>query len=333
MRAEHPSRERVRCAGASTNRSRKAPADPYSRTGRRELFLLLKNRIIITGLALLTIFVIASACSNKKPVTNQSRTFTDELGRTIQVAPDPRRIVSLAPSVTETLFALGLGDRVVGVTSFCDHPFEATQKEKVGDTQRPNLEKIIAARPDLVIVSTASELEQFVQRLDQLRIPVYVSNPRNVQGVLDSIMQIGELTGVEDRARELAAGLEARIARVDEQVAGRARPRVLFIIGTSPLFTVGGTGFINDLIERAGGVSVTADEKSEFPQFSLETAIARQPEVIFLQSGDEKLPNQFRQTPAALAGRVFTLDSNVLLRPGPRIVEGLEHMAERLDLK
>lgn len=281
----------------------------------------------------MTICVIAAACSDKEPVAGESRTVTDELGRSVQVARAPRRIVSLAPSVTETLFALGLGDRVVGVTSFCDYPAEAAQKEKVGDTQRPNLEKLIAAKPDLVIVSTASQLEQFVQRLDDLRIPVYVSNPRNIQGVLNSITEIGKLAGVEDRARELAESLEARIARVDERVAGRARPKVLFIIGTSPLFTVGGTSFVNDLIERAGGVSITADEKSEFPQFSLETAIARRPEVIFLQSGDDKLPNQFRQTPAAQTGRVFTLDSNLLLRPGPRIVEGLEQVAEKLDQK
>lgn len=292
-----------------------------------------KNRAIVTALALLTICVIAAACSDKEPVAGESRTVTDELGRSVQVARAPRRIVSLAPSVTETLFALGLGDRVVGVTSFCDYPAEATQKEKVGDTQRPNLEKLIAAKPDLVIVSTASQLEQFVQRLDGLRIPVYVSNPRNIQGVLNSITEIGKLAGVEDRARELAESLEARIARVDERVAGRARPKVLFIIGTSPLFTVGGTSFVNDLIERAGGVSITADEKSEFPQFSLETAIARRPEVIFLQSGDDKLPDQFRQTPAAQGGRVFTLDSNLLLRPGPRIVEGLEQVAEKLDQK
>ncbi len=332
MRAEYPSRERVRCAEASTKKSRKAPADPYSQ-GSAGAFTLPKNRAIVTALSLLTICVIAAACSDKEPVAGESRTVTDELGRSVQVARAPRRIVSLAPSVTETLFALGLGDRVVGVTSFCDYPAEAAQKEKVGDTQRPNLEKLIAAKPDLVIVSTASQLEQFVQRLDDLRIPVYVSNPRNIQGVLNSITEIGKLAGVEDRARELAESLEARIARVDERVAGRARPKVLFIIGTSPLFTVGGTSFVNDLIERAGGVSITADEKSEFPQFSLETAIARRPEVIFLQSGDDKLPNQFRQTPAAQTGRVFTLDSNLLLRPGPRIVEGLEQVAEKLDQK
>jgi iron complex transport system substrate-binding protein len=262
-----------------------------------------------------------------------SREFTDEIGRSIKVPPDPARIVSLAPSITETLFALGLGERVVGVTSYCDYPDEARTKQSVGDTLRPSIEKIIALKPDLVIVSTASQLEQAVRRLDEIGIPAYVSTPRDLDSALNSIDRIGEIAGISDRAHSLTAELRRRIEAVRLRVASRSRPRVFFILGSEPLITAGGASFINDLIERAGGRSIAADEKTEYPQFSLETAVARQPEVIFLQAGEGELPARLKQTPAAMGGRVYRLDDALLLRPGPRIVDGLEQIAEKIHEK
>jgi cobalamin transport system substrate-binding protein len=252
---------------------------------------------------------------------------TDELGRTVNVPTNPERIVSLAPSVTETLFALGLGDRVVGVTSYCDYPPEATAKEKVGDTLRPSVEKIVALRADLVVASTASQLEQFIRKLDELDVPVYVSNPRRVGEVAQAIEHIGALTGTSERARELSDSLQKRLADIDARVRAAPRPRVLILLSTEPLITAGGTTFLNDLVERAGGRSISAAETAEYPQYSLETAVAARPEVIFLQAQDARLPDRLKETPAARTGRVFHVDDNLMLRPGPRIVEGLEQMA------
>jgi iron complex transport system substrate-binding protein len=246
------------------------------------------------------------------------------------VKPNPQRIVSLAPSVTETLFALGLDNRVVGVTSFCDYPPEAKAKESVGDTQKPSLEKIIALRPDLVIISTASQLEQSVRHLAELRIPVYVSNPRNLEGLLTSIERIGEIAGVPDRANEVTRQMRRRIEAVRARIEERPHPRVFVILGCEPLITAGAPSFISDLIARAGGRSISAEEPMDYPQFSLETAVARQPEVIFLQAGNETLPARLNQTPAVREGRVYRLDDALLLRPGPRIVDGLEEMAARI---
>ncbi len=273
---------------------------------------------------------LISSCAPQKASPADARVFTDELGRKVKVTPYPQRIVSLAPSITETLFALGLGDRVVGVTSFCDYPPEARQKEIVGDTMRPGLEKIVALKPDLVIASTASQLEQFVRKLDEMAIPIYVSNPRDVEGVLSTIAGIGELTGASESANELVGKMRARLEEIHNRVATCKPPRVLFILGTQPLITVGGHTFINDLVSRAGGQSISEDETSEYPQYSLETAVARQPEVIFLQAGEGELPDRLKQTPAAQSGRVFHLDDNLLLRPGPRIIEGLDEMAKRI---
>lgn len=286
-----------------------------------------KWRLAVAG-ACLALGLVAGACSTRS--STDGRQVTDELGRSIVLAREPRRIVSLAPSITETLFALGLGDRVVGVTSFCDYPPQAAQIEKVGDTLRPSLEKIAALRPDLVIISTSSQLEGLFRKLDELGIPVYVSNPRSLDGILSSIERVGQVAGAAENARRLTSEMRARIQAVRARVAGRARPRVLLILGTQPLITAGANTFVNDLIWEAGGVSISSGEKEDYPQFSLEAALARRPEVIFLQAGREQLPERLKQTPAFASGRVFHIDDALILRPGPRIVEGLEQMAAKI---
>jgi iron complex transport system substrate-binding protein len=288
------------------------------------------KRLLLTILLVLTLCLIPG-CSNQKRVAEGDHVFVDEQGRSVKINPEPHRIISLAPSVTETLFALGLGDRIVGVTSYCDYPPEAAQKERVGDTLRPGMEKIVALKPDLVIASTASQLEQFVRRLDELGVPIYVTNPRGIDDVLASIERIGEITGAEERAVELTRALRARIDATEQRVAPLEKQRVLFILGTEPLITAGATSFVTDLITRAGGKSISDDAPGDYPQYSLETAVAKQPEVIFLQAGESELPSRLKQTPAARSGRVYRLNDDLLLRPGPRIVEGLEQMAEKIQ--
>ncbi|MEK6304307.1 MAG: cobalamin-binding protein [Acidobacteriota bacterium] len=288
------------------------------------------RRAVIGLLIALSIAPGFSACTSRTPDASGLRQITDEIGRTILVKPEPHRIVSLAPSITETLFALGLGDRIVGVTSYCDYPPEAAARENVGDTLRPSIERIIALKTDLVIASRASQLQQFVYNLDEVKIPVYVSDPNGVAGALESITRIGELTGATLRASELTASLRARVEDVHSRVGVAERPRVLCILGSAPLITIGARSFITDLINQAGGRSISEDLAGDYPQYSLETAVAKRPEVIFLQTGEPDLPARLKETPAGRAGRVFRLDDNLLMRPGPRIVDGLEQMARRL---
>lgn len=279
--------------------------------------------------SLCAIALMALSCQTARPTAQPQRVITDELGRTISVGLDPRRIVSLAPSITETLFALGAGDRIVGVTTYCDYPPEAAQKDKVGDTLRPSVEKIIALKPDLAIISTSSQLESYLQKLEEVGIPVYINNPRNIDEAISSIEKIGELAGAGSQGRELAASLRARVAAVRAGAATEKKP-VLFLLGTDPLIVPGGSTFINDMIEKAGGQSISSDLKADYPQFSPETAVARAPQVIFLQAGESELPTALKQTPAAESGRVYRIDDALLLRPGPRIVDGLEQMARKI---
>jgi iron complex transport system substrate-binding protein len=242
--------------------------------------------------------------------------------------------------VTEILFALGLGDRVFGVTSYCDFPEAAKSKEKVGDTLNPNLERIIGLKPDLVVITTASQLEQLMRKLDQLGVPVYVTYPRTISDTVASIRNIGEATGASARATEIADEMQRRINAVEMRVKDSPKPRVLYLLQNSPLITAGRNTFINDLVRLAGGKSISADETTRYPQFSRETVIARAPEVIVVPSSHgedfvraEDLRRDFATTPAIRSGRIVKVDSDLVDRPGPRIVEGLEQLARGLHGK
>ena len=287
--------------------------------------------ILLCRLSILIVLAILfSACSTDRSSSQSVRTVTDELGRSVAVSIRPQRIISLAPSITEILFGLGASDRIAGVTSYCDYPPEARQKPIVGDTLKPSVEKIVSLNADLVIISTASQIEAIFQKLVELGIPVYVSSPRDIEGVLESIDRIGELIDARDQANRLTRELRARIAGVESRVAGLSRPAVFVILGTEPLITVGAGSFVTDLITRAGGRSISAEDPGDYPQYSVETVIARQPEMILLQSGEERLTDRLRQTPAGRSDHVYHIDDDLLLRPGPRIVDGLEQLAAKL---
>lgn len=290
----------------------------------------LQRGITLFLLGILFLFASCLAPKNAAP-SLANRIVTDDIGRQVTVKTNPQRIISLAPSITEILFALALGDRVVGVTSYCDFPAEAKAKEKIGDTLKPNLERLIALKPDLVLISTASQLEKITQQLDQLNIPVFVTSPKSVDGVLASIRKIGELTGTTRRADDLAAEMQTRIAAVQHQAANQSTPSVLYILQLSPLITAGKNTFINDLIQQAKGRSITGEEVADYPQFSRETAIARAPEVILVPESHgtelvntEAVQQAFATTPAIKNNRIVRVNPDLIDRPGPRIVEGLE---------
>jgi iron complex transport system substrate-binding protein len=298
-----------------------------------------RRTILITFVAL---FLFAG-CSGAQPgnetnsVAANRRSFTDGIGRTVAIAPNPQRIISLAPNVTEIFFALDLEDRVAGVTAYCDFPEAAKTKEKIGDTLNPNLERIIALKPDLVVVSTASQLENLTRKLDQLAIPIYVTNPRSVREVVVSIRNLGEVTGSVDRAREVADEMERRISAVEGRVRDLPKPLALYVLQTGPLITAGRNTFINDLILLAGGRSISGDETFDYPQFSRETVVARAPEVIVAPSShgtelvkESDLRRDFPTTPAIRSNRIVWVNPDLVDRPGPRIVEGLERLAEGL---
>ncbi len=303
--------------------------------------MLSPTRLKNLALPLLALLCLLTNCKQQSasPTHTIQTTYTDDLGKRVIIPAAPQRIISLAPSITEILFALDLGERVIGVTTYCDFPAATKAKEKVGDTLKPNLERIIALKPDLVLLSTASQLEKITQQLEQLGIPVFVTNPKTVDEVISSIRKIGEITGAKQKADTVAAEMQQKI-RVVEIQAHTMHPRVLYVLQLSPLITAGKKTFINDLINLADAQSISGEETVDYPQFSRETALARAPEVIIIPAshGTEivsttDVKNAFATTPAVKNNRIITIDPDLIDRPGPRIVEGLSALEAKIHAK
>ena len=247
----------------------------------------------------------------------------------------PTRIVSLAPSVTEIVFALGEGHRLVGVTELCDYPPEAASIPKVGGFLRPDLERIVALKPDLCLAAWNGDPPDAMERLKNLGLPVRSVHPDNLDAVMDAIREIGRWLGSGQKADALAHEMRDRIGRVSSLVAlAEDHPGVFFQIGVTPIVSVGSRTFINELITLAGGSNL-AGGPLPYPRFSREQVLALRPELIVLTSMSrgvfvDKVAGEWREwksLPAVERGRVFVVDSNLFDRPSPRLVEGLELLA------
>jgi iron complex transport system substrate-binding protein len=259
------------------------------------------------------------------------------LGRAVELAAPPARIVSLVPSVTETLFALGAEDRLVGVTDFCDYPPAARRKPSVGGMVNPNLEVIVSLRPDLVVATTEGNREETFAQLRRLGIPTYLVAAHRVADVTALISHLGELTGRRAAAEALRARLDRRVEAVRRAVAPYKRPRVLYVLWPEPLIVPGRAALVTELIRLAGGDSVSAAEADAYPRYSLEAAVAKAPEVILLANhGSNTGPvererwERLAALPAIRAGRLGQVDGNLLHRYGPRVVDGLEQLARAI---
>jgi iron complex transport system substrate-binding protein len=233
--------------------------------------------------------------------------------------------------LTESIFAVGAGDKLVGVTTYCNYPEAAMAVGKVGDTQTPNIERIVALKPDVVFVSTASQLEAFMRTLDQQGIAVYVMDAKSLGEVLDDLRALGKLLGTENTSETLVNGLIERVTKVEGAVAN-AKPRAFVQISNEPLFTIGADSFLTEVVAKAGGESVTKDVPSGYPKLSKETALAMSPDVIILSdSEDNREPNAaFKNSAAVKNGRVYRINADIISRPGPRLVDALERIAEFL---
>lgn len=295
-----------------------------------------KVRKYFAAITILLSIFIATNCRNsesdKPKVVKLTREITDDLGRKVELPMKVTRAVSLAPNLTEIAFAVGAGDKLVGVTSFCNYPDEAKNIQKVGDTLNPNIENIIALKPQVVLVSTASQIETFTKTLESQGISVFVTNPESLESIYESIKKIGEIFGTKGEAIELVENLEERIEKVRLFYGSKQKLKVFVQIDKNSLYTIGKDSYITDLIEQAGGISVTEGVATAYPKISKETALALQPEVIILsESSDNQEPNEvFASSPAVKNGRVYKIKADILSRPGPRVVDAMEQIAERL---
>lgn len=312
---------------------------------RRNFYKLRLGKIFILFALLLSVFFVLS-CRNENSNANANniekpkkielaREVTDDLGRTIRIPENITRAVSLAPNLTEIVFAVGAGNRLVGVTSFDNYPEEAEKIAKIGDTINPNVENIIALKPQIVLVSTASQIETFTKKLEEQGITVFVTNPNSLEDIYKSITAIGEIFGKKENALELVENLERRVELVERETDLLEKPKVFVQISREPLYTIGKDSFLTDLIERAGGISLTETVATAYPRISKETALALQPDVIILSDSPDNLePNAvFENSPAARNGKVYKINADILSRPAPRIIDALEQIAKELHPK
>ena len=269
------------------------------------------------------------------PTAAAERKVADLLGRDLRVVVNPQRIVALAPSVTEIIYALGQEDRLVGVTQYSDYPEAAKQLAKVGSYVNLDLERIITLTPDLCIGVKDGNPKDVVDRLDDLKVPVFVVNPRNLSSVMQTLTAIGDLLDVKERADAIVSSMQARIAKIEETVSrADTQPGVFFQIGISPIVSVGTQTFIHELIVKAGGRNLAAGSVA-YPRYSREQVLGMQPDVIVITSMAryaifqqvKKEWEQWSEIPAVKQNRIFMQDSNLFDRPTPRLVDGLELLA------
>jgi iron complex transport system substrate-binding protein len=297
------------------------------------------RKVKTTVLKALCGVLLFCACSRhpSPPISlGSAREIVDDAGKRVALPAEVDRVVSLAPNLTEIVFAVGAGDRLVGRTSYCDYPPEARRVNEIGDTLHPNIERVVALHPQLVLVSTASQLEAFTSQLEGHHIAVFVNDPHKLEGVFSSIERIGEVMNRANQAKQLVEQLRARAAAVAQAVSSRPRVRIFYQVYAEPLYTAGHDAFVTDLISLAGGDSVTANVPGAWPNYSAESALASRPEAIILPTGgasgdaNSSVAPSLQKSPAALNGRVYKINDDHLSRPGPRSVDGLEEMARAL---
>lgn len=308
-------------------------------------------KILCTILSLFLIMtLLLTSCKNKESdeslsdIDEQRKTsdifpieIEDQMGRKNIIKKIPERIISLSPSNTEILYVLGLEDKLVGVTDYCDYPETAKSKEKVGGYDKPNIEKIISLEPDLVLATSAHQKP--VEQMEKFDIPSIVIEPDNIDEMLESVMLIGKATGSAEYSKKIVLKLKQRLKRVDEKVANisdEERPKVYYELWHTPIMTVGPGTFVNDIINRAGGENIASDANKDYPQYSQEEILAKDPDIIIFsyhgksqQSKDDILERPgWENINAIKNNNVYCVDEDILLRPTPRLIDGLERIAE-----
>lgn len=290
----------------------------------------------IKTIAVFMMVYIICGCggSRKKAAGRESEEFTDAMQRKVAVPTSVKRIVSVAPSVTEMLFAIGLDEEIVGVTDFCDYPDAALEKPRIGGYHIPNVEAILSLSPDLVIATPDGYSKEKVKKLESV-VPIFLVDPEEIDGMLKAMLTLGRVTGKDDAAKRVVEGLRMRVEAVRGKVAlipTEERPKVFYEIGRDPLITAGPGNFVDDLISAAGGINIASDAPANWPRYSVEAVIMKEPDVIItaphISSGENTTDTwqRYKTVPAVQNGRIYAVDPDILLRPGPRIVDGLEKL-------
>lgn len=265
-------------------------------------------------------------------------TVTDDAGHRIVLAQPAQRVISMAPHVTELLFAAGGGERVVGVMNYSDYPAAARSLPVVGSNSQIDMERVVAMRPDLIVVWESGNTARQIQQLASLGIPVFYSEPRKLDEVADSLLRFGQLLGTETAAKKAAAQYREQVARLRQRYASRPQVSVFYQVWDRPLYTLNDRQIVSDAIRLCGGRNVFGGLPVVAPEVTAEAVLAHDPEAII---GDDPhgpddrgigLWKQYKAMTAVARGNLFTLNAELLTRPGPRTVQGAAALCEKLEL-
>lgn len=298
--------------------------------------VLMKKRILI--LALAAIVILTTGCSPKKQAVEEPfAALTDQTGRKVLIEKVPDRIISLSPSNTEIAFSIGLGKKIVGVTDYCNYPEEALAKRKIGGYANPNLEAIIALKPNLVLAG--DKHDDIVKKLGEMGIPALIIIPTSLEEVYASMELVAAATGSQEIAAGVIADMKERVQKIQEKLAtvpeGK-RPRVYYEVYSKPLISAGNLSVIHEVITLAGGKNIFMDISERFPKISDEAVVERDPQVILYskQHGSEEITGDvFVKRPvwgkitAVKEGRIYGIQADAISRPGPRLIDAVEEVA------
>jgi len=286
--------------------------------------------------ALFRLHAASVVCALAAGLSSAQITVTDDLFRTVTISRPAQRVVSLAPSITESLFAIGPGQQIAGVTAYCNYPLEARSKPRVGGMTTPSIESVVALHPDLVLLSMEGNLRDDFSRITDLKIPVVVTNPRTLKDIYRSLMMLGQLTGKSDSASHFIAALQNREQTIVRK-AGTVPVRTLLFVSLQPLIAAGARTFIDELVQRAGGTNLASQTGLTYPTLSREAVIAYNPDVLFVMSdvvsttdAITTLYPEWSRLTAVRTGRVHRIDADMISRPGPRAVDGLQLLSSFL---
>jgi iron complex transport system substrate-binding protein len=264
-----------------------------------------------------------------------SRTVKDELGRSMELPDHPHRVVCLVPSVVDIVYALGAGEDVVAISDFTEYPKEALEKPSIGLSLNPSIETILALHPDLALGIADLNSPDFADHLQRLGIPVFIVDPHGIEGIYASILSLGKALNRDTDATGLVARLRTRVEAVKARVVDKPKVRVFMAIWYDPVMTIGKRAFISELIEAAGGCSVTDDIAQEWPEVSLETIVKRQPDALLFMKGSNMTIGELKTRPgwehlkAVREGRVYYTDARIQ-HPSPIAFDALEDLAKQL---
>lgn len=285
----------------------------------------------------LLLFTLIGCSSEQAKYVEPFLKVKDDLGREVIIKEKPNRIISLAPSITETLFALDSGKTLSAVTDYCDYPSAVTSKPRIGGMIAPNFEKISEIKPDLILMTVEGNNQTDFNKLLSLGYTVYVLKPKNVEGIFKSISDLGRIISAEGAANRLIIEMKNKQSVIMQRAVQKSKPKVFIVISVQPLISAGKETFIDELVTSAGGINIAAESSLQYPIVNREEVLTQNPDVIIVMSDVVKSIEdvvthfpEWKRTQAFKQQKITIVDANILSRPGPRIIDGLEIVASEI---